>query len=118
MLIASVENTFFTALAVLGPVVAKRSLGGAGAWAVVLAVEGIGALAGGLLALRVRPRRPLVAAALAVTAAALPLAALALVLPVWLIAVAAGAAGGGTMISTRSGRPRCSAMSPRPRSHA
>jgi len=42
---------------VLGPYVAKQSLGGAGAWGAVVTGEGIGSLAGGLLALRVRPPR-------------------------------------------------------------
>jgi predicted MFS family arabinose efflux permease len=43
---------------VLGPYIAKQSLGGAGAWATVVTGEGIGALVGGLIGLRVRPRRP------------------------------------------------------------
>ena len=43
---------------VLGPYIAKHSLGGAGAWATVVTGEGIGALVGGLLGLRVQPRRP------------------------------------------------------------
>jgi MFS family permease len=42
---------------VLGPYIAKQSLGGAGAWAAVVTGEGIGALAGGLTALRVKPPR-------------------------------------------------------------
>jgi predicted MFS family arabinose efflux permease len=44
---------------VLGPYVAKASMGGASAWTVVVTGEGIGALAGGILGLRVRPRRSL-----------------------------------------------------------
>jgi predicted MFS family arabinose efflux permease len=43
---------------VLGPYIARQALGGASAWAVVVTGEGIGALAGGLLALRFRPNRP------------------------------------------------------------
>ena len=43
---------------VLGPYIAKHSLGGAGAWATVVTGEGIGALVGGLVGLRVHPRRP------------------------------------------------------------
>jgi len=42
---------------VLGPYVAKQSLGGAGGWAKVLVGEGIGSLVGGLVALRVSPPR-------------------------------------------------------------
>jgi len=43
---------------VLGPYIAKHDLGGAGAWGVVVTGEGIGALAGALVGLRVRPGRP------------------------------------------------------------
>jgi predicted MFS family arabinose efflux permease len=43
---------------VLGPFIAKHSLGGAGAWATVVTGEGIGALVGGLVGLRLHPRRP------------------------------------------------------------
>jgi predicted MFS family arabinose efflux permease len=43
---------------VLGPYIAKHDLGGAGAWGAVVAGEGIGALAGALVGLRVRPGRP------------------------------------------------------------
>ena len=43
---------------VLGPYIAKHSLGGAGAWATVVTGEGIGALVGGLVGLRLQPQRP------------------------------------------------------------
>ncbi len=43
---------------VLGPYIAKQSLGGAGAWGTVVTGEGLGSLAGALLGLRVRPGRP------------------------------------------------------------
>ena len=43
---------------VLGPYIAKHELGGAGAWGTVVTGEGIGALGGALLGLRVRPARP------------------------------------------------------------
>src|SRR4029079_18098832 len=43
---------------VLGAVVARDELGGAGAWALILAASGIGELAGGIAALRLRPRWP------------------------------------------------------------
>ncbi len=47
---------------VLGPEVARLRLGGASAWGAMLAASGIGALLGGALALRWRPRRMLVRA--------------------------------------------------------
>jgi predicted MFS family arabinose efflux permease len=43
---------------VLGPYIAKHSLGGPAAWAVIVTGEAIGALAGGIVGLRVQPRRP------------------------------------------------------------
>lgn len=44
---------------VLGPQVARTALGGAGAWAAISTALGVGALAGGALGLRWRPRHPL-----------------------------------------------------------
>ncbi|TMD43557.1 MAG: MFS transporter [Chloroflexi bacterium] len=47
---------------VLGPIVAARSLGGAPAWATIIAAFGFGAVLGGVALLRFRPTRPLLAA--------------------------------------------------------
>ena len=58
------QLTLFPALLVLGPVVAEQHLGGAGSWGLILAFQGVGSLFGGALALRLHPRRPLVAATL------------------------------------------------------
>jgi hypothetical protein len=55
------QLTLFPTLLVLGPYVAKTELGGARAWALILAFQAIGALGGGAAALRVRFGRPLVA---------------------------------------------------------
>lgn len=51
---------FHASFAILGPVVAKSSLGGAPGWALVLAAFSIGGVAGTFIATRVRPRRPMV----------------------------------------------------------
>lgn len=45
---------------VMGPVLAKAEYGGPAGWAVILAFESAGMLAGGLLATRLRVKRPLV----------------------------------------------------------
>jgi hypothetical protein len=58
------QLTLFPAMLVLGPVVAKTHLGGAGAWGAILASQAAGSVVGGLAALRFRPRRPLLAATL------------------------------------------------------
>jgi MFS family permease len=76
-------------LFVLGPLVAKRSLGGATAWAIIGAAYATGALVGGLLGLRWRPRRPLLASVLVVFALVPLLAGLAAPAPLVLLAGAA-----------------------------
>lgn len=81
------SNMFYVGCwAVLGPEIADQDLGGAGAWAVILSAGGVGAVLGGLVAMRIRPRRPLVASVLAPLPMTLPLMGLALGLPVWAIA--------------------------------
>jgi MFS family permease len=86
------------AFVVLGPVVAKRSLGGPGAWAAILTAEGVGWLAGGLALLRVSPRRPLVVAIGASATALLPTVLLAVPAPLALIVCAGLFAGVATML--------------------
>ena len=90
---------------VLGPVLAKAYLGGARAWGLILACYGCGAVAGGLLALGRRPRRPLLVASLATLGYPLPPLALALALPAAAVAAAAvlaglGSAAGGVLSAT------------------
>jgi hypothetical protein len=82
------QLTLFPALLVLGPVVAKTRLGGAGVWGTILAFQGAGSIVGGLIALRLRPRRPLVAATLLCAPIALWLALLGAAAPVPLLCVA------------------------------
>ncbi|MDQ6804381.1 MAG: MFS transporter [Actinomycetota bacterium] len=78
---------------VLGPLVAKRSLGGPGAWAAILAAEGVGFLIGGVTLLRVAPRRPLVLATAASATAVIPTLLLAIPAPLATIVAASLAAG-------------------------
>ncbi len=73
---------------VLGPVRAEEHLGGASAWAAVLTAQAAGFVVGSLLAMRLRPRRPLRAAVLLTLGIVPTLAGLALSAPV---AVVAGA---------------------------
>jgi MFS family permease len=90
-------NFAVPALFVLGPVIAARSLGGAPAWGVLSASWGAGAVVGGIVGLRVEPRRPLVATDLLMAGIGLPLLTLAFSRSVALIA-AAEAVFGFTMI--------------------
>lgn len=78
---------------VLGPVVAKESLGGAGAWAAILTGFGIGELAGGALAMRWKPERPLLAISALALLTAPAFGLLALAAPVELIVAAQLGAG-------------------------
>jgi predicted MFS family arabinose efflux permease len=72
---------------VLTPIVADDELGGAGAYATILTSMGVGAILGGLVALRAEPRRPL-AVAFAVILLEVPLyLALAGAAPLALIAL-------------------------------
>jgi MFS family permease len=80
---------------ILGAIVAHDRLGGAGAWGAILSGLGLGSIAGGLLAVRLHPRRPLVVATLGVAPFALPLTFMALSSDTLAIAIAAGVAGVG-----------------------
>jgi predicted MFS family arabinose efflux permease len=82
--------------AVLGPVLANEVYGGPRGWSVVLAAQACGLLAGGLIAVKVKPRRPLIVGSL-----------VTLTLPAWelmfagelpLVAVALGAMAVGIAI--------------------
>jgi predicted MFS family arabinose efflux permease len=78
---------------VLGPYVAKRSMDGAAGWAAVLTGEAIGALAGALAGIRIRPRRPLLTIGLVFLVTGLQLVLLAAHAPLASVAVAAALAG-------------------------
>ena len=77
------------ALSVIGPIVAKESLGGAAAWGAVLAMQGVGLVVGGVIALRLRARRPLTLGISTLLTLPLPIALLAVRAPVATIAAAA-----------------------------
>jgi MFS family permease len=81
------QLTYFPALLVLGPLVAKQELGGAGPWGTILAIESFGAVVGGMFALRLKFSRPLVASQLVVLPAGMLLVALAVPLPLIGLAV-------------------------------
>ncbi|WP_033215119.1 MFS transporter [Kitasatospora phosalacinea] len=84
---------------VLGPVLAREHLGGAGGWGAVMGAYGAGAVLGGLVLLGRRPGRPL-RTVLAVTAGwALPSGALALGGPLPVVMAAAAGAGVTSIVS-------------------
>ena len=93
-----IGNLGFCAWIILGPVIAKADLGGAGAWGIILAIGGVGAVVGSVISMKVRPRRPLVACTLAAVPLAGQLLVLVLAPSVWLLSVAAFVAGAGIAV--------------------
>ncbi len=78
---------------VLGPVVAHTRLGGARSWGLILAAYGVGAVLGGLVMIRFRPRRMLLVGSIAAGVFAVLLFALAVPLTVPLVMAAAAVVG-------------------------
>jgi len=93
-----VNVLIFAPIFVLGPVIAKQSLGGAPAWGLILALEGAGAVLGGMVMLRWNPKRPLLVATVVTVAWAWPLVALAVRAPVYVIASGGFVAGVGLTV--------------------
>jgi predicted MFS family arabinose efflux permease len=93
---ASVGNLVATAsFGVLGPLVAKLYLGGATAYGAILASQGAGFIAGGVLSLRWRPQRPLLVSVLFLLPTAAEIACYAAVRETALIAAVGFVAGLG-----------------------
>jgi MFS family permease len=87
---------------VLGPLVAHSRLDGARSWGFIAAASMAGAVAGGLVMIKFRPRRILVAAMASVPAFSLLLFALAVPLAVPFDVVAAAVGGAGVEVFTVS----------------
>jgi hypothetical protein len=95
----SVANVGFAmSVGVLGPVRAVASFSGAASWAIVMAAFMTGSLLGVVAAMRIRPSRPMLVAMLAEAGLVLPVAALAVPLPVALVAVLAFVCGMGLSV--------------------
>ena len=94
----SVINGVAVAFPVLGALTAKRELGGAGAWALIMVGQGVGSLVGGTTLLHVTPRRPLLIGLLVGLVPVLPTFLLAVPTPLAPIVVAAVFSGIGTMM--------------------
>jgi predicted MFS family arabinose efflux permease len=88
-----VMMAFNGAFLVLGPVVARTSLGGPAAWGAITAADALGLVAGGLVSLRYTPRKPMLFVVGSGAAIALTPVALALVLPLPVICLCAFALG-------------------------
>lgn len=78
---------------VLGPVLAVQEYGGAAGWALVLAAQSAGLLAGAVVATRIRVRRPMVFGMLITLSIPVQLVFLGLALPLWCVMAGAFALG-------------------------
>jgi MFS family permease len=87
------QLTVIASISVLAPLVAKRSLGGHSAYAMIAAGFGVGAVLGNLAALHVRARRPLVTAYLLCALSVPTLFLLAYAVPAPAIAASEAVAG-------------------------
>ncbi|HEY7464932.1 MAG TPA: MFS transporter [Candidatus Limnocylindria bacterium] len=85
----SLSNFSLAAFQVLGPLIANDKLGGAAAWGLIAAGASVGGIVGGAVALRWKPRRPLIPAFLVMVAAQVEL--LLLIPPFAPLIIAAGA---------------------------
>ena len=83
---------------VLGPLIAKHELGGAPAWAAVTAANSVGALVGGAIALRIRPRKPLAASCMSAWLFLLPALGFGLGLPLPVLIVFSAVSGAGIAV--------------------
>jgi predicted MFS family arabinose efflux permease len=79
---------WYGSFSVLGPVVAREHLGGPAAWGAITAADAFGLIAGGLVSLRVTPRRPMRFVVLTGAAVAVSPLSLAMVLPLPAVCVA------------------------------
>lgn len=95
----ALSNMAGSAFFILGAVIADDKLGGAAAWGLILTGGAIGGLLGGLLALRLRPKRPLAIGFLLTSTTALPLLALVGPLPLLLIAGASFVSVAGSQLA-------------------
>ncbi|MBO0831065.1 MAG: MFS transporter [Actinobacteria bacterium] len=89
---------WYGGFSVLGPVVARAHLGGPAAWGTITGTESMGLIAGGLVALRFTPRRPMLFIVLTGGSIAATPLALGMLWPVPLICCAAFGLGVGLEI--------------------
>ncbi len=85
----SISNISLGAFQVLGPLIANREMGGAWAWGMIGAGASIGGVAGGAVALRWKPGRPLIPAFLVMLLAQIELLLLVPPFPVLIVAMGA-----------------------------
>jgi MFS family permease len=93
-----IGNFAFASYWVLGPVIAKHDLGGAPAWAALTAAFSVGAIVGGVVAMKIRPKKPLAASCMAAWVFLLQPLGMGLGLPLGVLIVISLVAGCGLAI--------------------
>jgi len=93
-----IGNFASMSVVVLGPLISKEHYAGVRTWAIVASSFGVGAILGGLIALRLRPWRPLLVSCLAAVPVALQPFGWALELPVTVLVAISVVAGVGIAI--------------------
>jgi MFS family permease len=88
-----IGNFAGASLFVLGPIVAKKDLGGAWAWGLIVGANSVGAIVGGLVALRFHVRRPLLGSCVAAIPYGFQTLAVGLGLPLWALVLNSAFAG-------------------------
>lgn len=102
--VVTVQWAFFNLITwapwmILGPVAGRAYLGGPAVWGTIMAMQGAGAIVGGLLSLGKRPRRPMVIATVAMFGYTLPDIPMALHATAPWVAAAAFCCGAGSALS-------------------
>jgi MFS family permease len=93
-----IGNFAFATYFVLGPIITKRELGGAPAWATLTTAFSVGALLGSLIAIRIRPRKPLAASCMSAWVFLLQPLGMGLSLPLPVLTVFSAVAGAGLSV--------------------
>jgi len=96
---ATTNAIFFPAFQVLGPTVARESLGGSSSWALIATLWGLGGLLGGMIAISIRPRRPLLVSEGFILLFPLPIVLLAFPSPTAVVAAGAFVAGSSVSLA-------------------
>jgi MFS family permease len=101
--VVTVQFAFFNLITwapwmLLGPVMGRAYLGGSAVWGAIMAVQGAGAIAAGVLSLGRRPKRPMVVATIGTFCYALPDIPMALHASAGWVAAAAFSCGAGSAL--------------------